>query len=119
MQYQLERFGWSYDTEDFEYQNEYEEQEEELDDEPSPLEDISQKQQEWMVYDPIVGVVPHSMKELWQQQEQDRNELYEQLCYTQRIQSLPPVRYSVEYENNARDKATSSSQEITPPNTLS
>ncbi len=70
-------------------------------------------------YDPIVGVVPHSMKELWQQQEQDRNELYEQLCYTQRIQSLPPVSYSVEYENNARDKATSSSQEITPPNTLS
>ena len=99
------------------------------DSEPPPLEDISpmkttttgsdkesSKQRDWMVFDPIVGVVPSDVKEVWIQEEQERQELFERLVYMQKIKSTPPVRYTDHLDvSSASEKSSSGKIECEEP----
>ncbi len=49
---------------------------------------------EWLVYDPIFGVIPKETKDLWELQSHDRNDQYNRMIYLSRRRSLPPVRGS-------------------------
>lgn len=84
------------------------------DSEPPPLEDLSycqpeldtknqvenegkrngnvHKGKDWLVYDPIFGVIPKETKDLWESQGQERNDEYNRMIYLSRRRTLPPVR---------------------------
>jgi hypothetical protein len=66
-------------------------------DSPPPLEDMSLSAEDVaadspLVFDPIFGVIPSDVKQLWDEQEEERSRLYSQMVQSSRRRRMPPVR---------------------------
>jgi hypothetical protein len=63
---------------------------------------IQQEEEElttnWLVFDPICGVIPSEVKERWTLQAREREEERQSLIAKERARKLPPVRHS---DNNS------------------
>jgi len=68
-----------------------------VDTEPPPLEmDVNSPQtaenKEWLVFDPVLGVIPGELREQWIRQAKERVALRQELAVRRKGQLLPPVR---------------------------
>jgi hypothetical protein len=74
---------------------------------------MKSKGKDWLVYDPIFGVIPKETKDLWEREETKRNDEYSRMVYLHKRRNLPPIRGSGHEEENHATSMSSPHEEIT------